>query len=125
MKKIILAFTLSLFVSSAFTQNTAAKSSLNIKMPDFVQPDVKVFYTEYSNHLVKCIQAIREKNESKATALFKNPGEQLVARSKIIEKKVIMNPVEKQKWMQWSAQVYPLVKELERSSYYQKLYGKK
>ena len=125
MKKIIWVFALSLFAISAFTQNTKTQSSFNIKMPDFVQPDVKAFYTEYSNHLIKCIRAIREKNESKATALFINPGEQLVARSKIIEKKVIINPVERQKWMQWSAQVYPLVKELERSSYYQKLYGNK
>ena len=125
MKKIILAFTLSLFVSSAFTQNTASKSAITIKVPDFAQPHIKTFYTEYSNHLIKCIQAIREKNEAKATALFKNPGEQLVARSRILEKEVIMNPVEKQKWMQYAAQVYPYIKELERSSYYQKLYGKK
>ena len=125
MKKIILAFTLSLLVSSAFTQNSASKSVINIKVPDFAQPHIKKFYTEYSNHLIKCIKAIREKNEARATALFKNPGEQLVARSKILEKEVVMNPEERQKWMEWGAQVYPYVKELERSSYYQKLYGEK
>lgn len=125
MMKIIFAFTLSLFVSSAFSQNSASKSAITIKVPDFAQPHIKTFYTEYSNHLIKCIQAIREKNEAKATALFKNPGEQLVARSKILEKEVVMNPVEKQKWMQYAAQVYPYIKELERSSYYQKMYGKK
>ena len=125
MKKIILAFTLSLLVSSAFTQNSASKSPITIKVPDFAQPHIKTFYTEYSNHLIKCIQAIREKNEARATALFKKPGEQMVARSRILEKEVVMNPVEKQKWMQYAAQVYPYIKELERSSYYQKMYGKK
>ncbi len=117
MKSLILSITFWFFITAAFAQT--------INVPDFAQPDVKAFYTEYSNHLIKCIKAIREKNEAKAVALFRNPGEQLVAKSKIIEKKVIMNLVEKQKWMQFAAQAYPLVKELERSSYYQKLYGKK
>jgi len=36
-----------------------------------------------------------------------------------------MNPVEKEKWMQFAAQVYPYVKELEQSVYYKKMYGKK
>ncbi len=49
----------------------------------------------------------------------------MVAKSKIIEKKVIMNPVEKKKWMLFAAQVYHYMKEMERSTYYQKLYGKK
>ncbi len=104
------------FIACAFTQT--------IKIPDFAQPDVKAFYTEYSNHLIKCIKAIREKNEAKATSLFK-AGEPMVTKSRIIEKKVIMNKVEKQKWMQYAAQVYPYIKEMERSPYYQNLYGKK
>ncbi len=45
------------FISSAFTQI--------INVPDFAQPDVKAFYTEYSNNLIKIIKAIREKNETK------------------------------------------------------------
>lgn len=116
MKTIILSITFCFFISSAFTQT--------IKVPDFVQPDVKAFYTEYSGHLIKCIKAIREKNEATATSLFK-AGEPMVAKSKIIEKKVIMNPVEKQKWMLFAAEAYPYIKEMERSPYYQKLYGKK
>ena len=114
--KSLLSLIFCLFITSAFTQT--------INVPDFAQPDVKAFYTEYSGHLIKCIKAIREKDQAKATSLFKE-GEPMVAKSKIIEKKVIMNPVEKQKWMQFAAQVYPLIKEMERSPYYQKLYGKK
>ncbi len=88
MKTIILSLAFCLLITSAFAQT--------INLPDFVQPDVKAFYTEYSNHLIECIKANRKKNESKATALFKE-GEPMVAKSKIIEKKVIMNPVEKKK----------------------------
>ncbi len=117
MKTIILSLAFCLLITSAFAQT--------INLPDFVQPDVKAFYTEYSNNLIKIIKAIREKNETKAVALLKNPGKQLNDKRKIIEKKVIMNPVEKQKWMQFAAQAYPLVKELERSTYYQKLAGQK
>ncbi len=114
--KSILSIIFCLFITSAFAQT--------INVPDFAQPGVKAFYTEYSGHLIKCIKAIREKDQAKATSLFKE-GEPMVAKSKLIEKKVIMNPVEKQKWMQFAVQVYPLIKEMERSPYYQKLYGKK
>ncbi len=116
MKTIILSHIFCFFITSAFSQT--------ITVPDFVQPEVKAFYIEYSGHLKKCIKAIREKNEAKAIALFKE-GEPMVAKSKIIEKKVIMDEVEKQKWMQFAAQVYPYIKEMERSSYYQKIYVKK
>ncbi|MEO6405697.1 MAG: hypothetical protein ABIY51_04280 [Ferruginibacter sp.] len=116
MKTFVLSLALCFLITSVFAQT--------INVPDFVQPDIKTFYTEYSNHLIKCIEAIREKNESKATALFK-AGEPMVARSRIMEKKVIMNPVEKKKWMLFASQVYPYIKEMERSPYYQKLYGKK
>jgi hypothetical protein len=48
----------------------------------------------------------------------------LVAREKIITKEVIKNAAEKQKYFQFAAQVYPYLKEVEQSTYYQKLYDK-
>ena len=129
MKTIILTGTLCLFITCAFAQNTASdktssKSAISIKVPDFADPEIKTFYQAYSDHLIKCILAIREKNEAKVAALFKNPGEQLVSREKILAKEVVKNDAEKQKYMLWAAQVYPYIKELERSVYYQKMYGK-
>ena len=70
------------------------------------------------------MQAIREKNEAKATALFKNPGEQLVAREKTLGKELVKDAVEKPKYMQFVAQIYPYIKELEGSAYFQKTYPK-
>lgn len=114
-----------LSINAAFTQSGNSLAPIKtIVVPDFAQPHVKAFYIEYSNHLLKCIKAIREKDEAKATKLFKSPGEALVKQSRTIEKQVIINAVEKQKWMQYAAQVYPYIKELEASAYYQKLYGK-
>ena len=129
MKTTILAFTLCLFINCAFTQGTTpnkknSQSEISIKVPDFADPEIKSFYTTYSNHLIKCIKAIRQKDEESATALFKNPGEQLVARDKILAKEVVKNPKEKQKYMQFAAQVYPYIKEVQNSTYYQKLVGK-
>jgi hypothetical protein len=121
----MLSFALCLFLTSAFTQKITSQSAISIKVPDFSDPEIKSFYTSYANHLIKCIYAIREKNESKVTALFKNPGEQLVAREKIVAKEVVKTSVEKQKYIQFAGQVYPYIKELERSPYYQKMYGKK
>lgn len=128
MKTLILTLTFSFFITSAFTQTGSKKdssqSAVSIKVPDFADPEVKAFYQTYSEHLIKCIQAIREKNEDKVTALFKDPGEQLVAREKILVKDLVKNSVEKQKYMQFAQQAYPYIKELEQSVYYQKMYGK-
>jgi len=93
-------------------------------VPDFVGAGIKSFYQSYADHLIKCIKAIREKNEVKAKALFKDPGEELVTREKELSKEVVKNPVEKQKYMQFAAQVYPYIKEVQQSEYYKKMYGK-
>ncbi len=128
MKTLILTLTLSFFNIVAFTQiasrEASSQSIVSIKVPDFADPEVKTFYQAYADHLIKCIQAIREKNETKVTALFKDPGEQLVAREKTLTQDVVKNSVEKQKYFQFAEQVYPYIKEVERSVYYQKMYGK-
>jgi hypothetical protein len=124
MKLTILAFSLCLFTSNAFTQNQTSKKIPVIKVPDFAGAGVKSFYQSYADHLIKCIIAIREKNEVKAKALFKDPGEQLVAREKTLSKEVIKNAVEKEKYMQFAAEVYPYVKEVQQSEYYKKMYGR-
>ena len=124
MRAIILTFILCLFVSNSFTQNNTHKEIPVINVPDFADPITKKFYQSYADHLIKCIEAIREKNEARAIALFKDPGEQLVAREKLITKEVVKKPGEKQKYSQFAAQVYPYIKELEASAYYIKMYGK-
>ncbi len=127
MKKIIVLLTFCLSAGSAFTQNTATnlQNPPSIKVPSFADPVAMKFYTTYSNHLIKCIKAIREKNEAKTLALFKDPGKQLVEQEKIISKETIKNPVEKQKYIEWTKNVYPYIKEVEHSAYYIKAYGKK
>ena len=123
MKTIILAFALNLFMSNAFTQNQSSKEIPVIKVPDFTGAGVKSFYQSYADHLIKCIKAIRGKDEAKAKALFKNPGEQLVAKEKTLSGEVVKNPAEKQKYMEFAAQVYPYIKEVQQSDYYKKMYG--
>jgi hypothetical protein len=124
MKTVILSFTLCLFMSNVFAQNETLKELTTIKVPDFSDPGVKSFYQSYADHLIKCVKAIREKDEAKTKALFKDPGERLVTREKIISKEVIKNAVEKQKYMEFAAQVYPYLKEVQQSEYYKKMYGK-
>ena len=120
----MLTYILCLFVSNAYTQDTIYKQALVIKVPDFADPVTKIFYHTYADHLIKCIKAIREKNEAKTIALFKDPGEQLVAREKIVAKELAKNAADKQKYVQFAAEVYPFIKELEGSAYYKKMYGK-
>jgi hypothetical protein len=116
MRRFVLIPVLCLIQASAFAQRS-------IDVPNFADASVKTFYQTYSAHLLKCIAAIREKNEAKAIALFKDPGEQLVAREKIIAKNLATKPAEKQKYLQYAIQVYPYLMEVEASEYYRKIYG--
>ena len=123
MKTLMLAFSLCLLMNTAFTQNEKPKELKAIKVPDFSDASVKSFYQSYADHLIKCVGAIREKNEAKAKALFKSPGEELVAREKLISKETVKNPIEKQKYLEFAALVYPYIKEVQQSEYYKKKYG--
>ena len=125
MKIVILAFAFCLFMSNAFTQIETSQKNPVIKVPDFADAGVKSFYQSYADHLIKCIKAIRAKDEAATKALFKNPGEHLVAREKILSKEVVKNASEKQKYMQLATQAYPYLKEVEQSEYYKKMYDKK
>ena len=127
MKTFILTLTLCFFITSAFNQTKTKDNipgAISINVPDFADPEVKAFYQAYSDHLIKCIQAIHEKNESKVTSLFKDPGERLVNREKILVKELFKDPVEKQKYLAFAEQAYPYVKEVQESAYYKKMYGK-
>lgn len=109
-----------LVFSAAFSQKTAT-----INVPDFTDAKAKAFYTAYANHLIRCIDAIRKKDENKAQALFKDPGEKLVEDEKIISAEVIKYPTEKKKYIDFATQVYPYLNEIESSGYYKKMYGNK
>ena len=124
MKKALVVFAVCFFMQNAFTQNETSKEIVEIKVPNFAGAGVKSFYQSYADHLIKCIQAIREKNEVKTKALFKDPGEKLVAREKIISQGVVKDPVEKEKYIEFAKQVYPYLKEVQQSDYYKKIYGK-
>lgn len=124
MKRATAGLLFCLFIANAMGQTGTPNNIPAINVPAFASAEVKKFYQSYADHLLKCILAIREKNETKAIALFKNPGEQLVAREKIISKEVVKTPLEKQKYIQFAEQVYPYLKEIAHSEYYIKIYGK-
>jgi len=124
MRCLIFAIFICISGTTAFSQKTTVQKQIVIKVPNFSDPQIKSFYTSYAAHLIKCVTAIRQKNEAKAIALFKNPGEQLVAREKVLVYEVIKDPAEKQKWMEFAVQASPYLKEVERSVYFQKVYGK-
>ena len=124
MKTILLVVALCFPISYGFAQNNVSKGAPVINVPDFADQAIKKFYQSYAKHLVKCIGAIREKNEAKATSLFKDPGERLVAREKLIAKELVKNAVEKQKYIGFASQVYPYIKEVEGSAFFKKMYGK-
>lgn len=123
MKPFLLLLTCWLLSTAAFTQDTLSKEPIHtIKVPDFADAGVKQFYTRYSTHLLKCIEAIRQNDDVKVAALFKNPGEQLVKEEKQLVVKLVKDPVEKQKYIEFAQQASPYVKEVAR--YYEKMHGK-
>jgi len=93
----------------------------SIKVPDFADAKIKSFYKTYSDHLLKCVAAIRQNDHIKLKALFKE-GEPIVAREKVLMKEVMKSPAEKQKWMQWATQASPYAKKVE--NYYQLMHRK-
>ncbi len=124
MKTLIIAIFLCLITSVVFSQHSIAKDTSLISVPDFSDKTTKAFYQQYADHLIKCVFAIRGKQEAAAILLFKDPGENLVAREKVIARELVKTPGEKQKYLQFAAQAYPYIKEVERSAYYRKVYGK-
>ena len=123
MKPLLLLVTCSLLSTPSFTQDTLLKKPTHtIKVPDFAGAGVKQFYTRYSEHLLKCIEAIRQNDDVKVAALFKNPGEQLVKEEKQLVVKLLKDPGEKQKYIQFAQQASPYAKEVER--YYERVHGK-
>jgi hypothetical protein len=123
MKTTLLALLFCLSLNTIFAQADTTKKNLVIRVPDFADPATKKFYRSYADHLIKCVVAIREKNESKVTALFKNPGAELVAKEKKLAVELFKDPVEKPKYLQFAAEAYPYLKEVKESVYYKKLYG--
>jgi len=120
MKLIVLTFALFLFAASAFTQK-----AITIKVPDFADAQAKSFYNNYTSVLIKCVEAIRQKDDAKAIALSKNLLS-LVQPQEKYGRELLKNPVEKQKYMQWAGQVSPYAKEWERAAaVYKKSSGKK
>jgi nitrogenase molybdenum-iron protein alpha/beta subunit len=73
MKTLVIVCALCLSMNNAFAQPETSKEIPVIKVPDFAGAGVKSFYQSYADHLLKCIKAIPEKNESEAKALFKDP----------------------------------------------------
>jgi len=63
-----------LFYKLPFAQNKLSKDLPLINVPDLADPAIKIFYQSHPEQMVKCMRAIREKNEPKAIALFKDPG---------------------------------------------------
>ena len=119
MKTIILLLALFLFATSAFTQKT-----ININVPDFADAQARSFYNNYTSVLIKCVEAIRKKDDAKAIALSKNLLE--LVKPQEYGRELIKNPVEKQKYVQWAGQVYPYAKEWEQAAAeYKKSSGKK
>ena len=124
MKKFMLALLLSHLVITAFSQNSGSPDTAVITVPAFADASTKRFYQSYADHVMKCVHAIRDKNEAQAKALFKDPGEQMVTREKALAKELVKNAEEKKKYIQFATEVYPYLKEIQQSDYYEKMYGK-
>ncbi len=119
MKTIILSIALFLFTASAFSQK-----AITIQVPDFADAKAKSFYNNYTSVLIKSVQAIRQKNDAKAITLSKNLLS-LVPTQEKYGRELVKNPVEKQKYLQWAAQVSPYAKEWELAAAAYKRSGKK
>lgn len=124
MKTIIVFFCVTFFTNTLFSQSRSPNEAPVIHVPEFADAGIRSFYQTYADHLIKCVVAIRLKDEAKATALFRDPGQRLVAKEKTLVPELMKNKTEKSKYIQFATEAYPYLKEVQSSAYYKKLYGK-
>ncbi len=124
MKTIIFAFTLSLFVSSAFAQTPASKKSVssgivNIDVPVFDNPAATQFYEAYAAHVKKAVTAIRNKDEAAWKSLVKDEKDLNEKEKQMLKTK--FTPADLKRKQALLMQAMPYLQEIDQSAFNKKL----
>ena len=100
-------------------KRVSENGNTDIQAPDFADPQIKKYYSNYTAYLKKVVTAIRNKDEAGTMKIFREEGKQWDNKNEM-EEKARSTPEEEQKFTTWLMQSYPYQTEIIRSDYYKK-----
>ena len=100
-------------------KRVSENSHIDIQAPNFADPQIKKYYSNYTAYLKKVVSAIRNKDEAGTMKIFREEGKQWDNKNEM-EEKARSTPEEEQKFTAWLMQSYPYQTEIIKSDYYKK-----
>ena len=98
-------------------KRVSENSHIDIQAPDFADPQIKKYYSNYTAYLKKVVTAIRNQDEAGTMKIFREEGKQFDNRNEMDQK---AKTEEEQKFTTWLMQSYPYQTEIIKSDYYKK-----
>ena len=98
-------------------KRVSKNSHIDIQAPDFADPQIKKYYSNYTAYLKKVVTAIRNQDEAGTMKIFREEGKQWDNRNEMDQK---AKTEEEQKFTTWLMQSYPYQTEIIKSDYYKK-----
>ncbi len=123
MKILLFTILLSACMHAGFTQNAMPPNSQNlesIKVPDFSDPEIKVFFVAYHANLGNYLKAVRQNNKSAIKTFFDKDVSNFEKITKIMEKARSI-PAEHKKALTYLTQTKPYIKEISQHPYVKEL----
>ena len=96
---------------------TAPAATGSLQAPDFTDPELKLYYSRYTDYINKVVTAVRNKDEAGAMTLFREEGK-LFNNSTEMEKKAKL--ADEGKFNAWLMQSISLQQEVVQSDFYKK-----
>lgn len=98
-------------------KRVSGNSHIDIQAPNFADPQIKKYYSNYTAYLKKVVTAIRNQDEAGTMKIFREEGKQFDNRNEMDQK---AKTEEEQKFTTWLMQSYPYQTEIIKSDYYKK-----
>jgi len=106
------------------TQNDAPKeetvssgTGMELQAPDFTNPTLKIYFSDYTAYLKKVVTSIRNKDEAGTMKRLTEDGKQFNNKNEMEAK---AKSEDEQKFTSWLMQSVPLQTEIIKSDYYKK-----
>lgn len=100
-------------------KQASANNNIDLQAPDFADPGLKTYFSDYTAYIKKVVTSIRNKDEAGTMKIFTEEGKQFDNKNEM-EQKAKSTPEEEQKFTTWLMQSMPLQTEIIQSEYYKK-----
>lgn len=99
-------------------KEVSSGNNATIEAPDFADPELKKYYSVYTDYLLRVVNAIRNKDEAGTMKLFREEGKQFDNKNEMDKK---AQTQEEQKFNDWLLKTFvPYNQEIIQSDYFKK-----